>query len=68
MGLKKIVGLYLNKTKNGDPYFSGKTKEGVKYFVFKETDRKSDKHPDYVLSVEEKEDNGFEGSSDDVNF
>jgi len=64
MALKKLTGMYESKTKNGDMYLSGKTQEGVKYFVFKNNDKKSDKHPDWTLSVEEKDNNDYPEPAD----
>jgi hypothetical protein len=50
--MKKITGLYLSKSKKGETFMSGKTQEGVKYFVFKNNKTK-DNHPDYNLYVED---------------
>lgn len=62
MALKKITGLYLNKSKNGTQYMSGISQDGVKYLVFKNT-KKEDKHPDYNLFVDDEEPSNYNGNS-----
>ena len=52
----KITGLYKATSKKNETYLSGKTTDGVKYFVFKNNKTK-DNHPDYNLYMEEKEQN-----------
>ena len=52
----KITGLYKATSKKGESFLSGKTIDGVKYFVFKNTKTK-DNHPDYNLYVEDTEQN-----------
>ena len=50
--LTKITGLFLNE-KDGKKYFSGKDKDGRKWFVFKNIFKKEgSKEPDYNLFVE----------------
>mgnify|MGYP005848601293 CR=1 FL=1 len=44
----KITGLYKATSKKNESYLSGKTIDGVKYFVFKNNKTK-DNHPDYIL-------------------
>lgn len=54
MALKKVGGLWLNE-KAGKKYFSGKVQEdipaGSKVFVYRNTYKEEDKHPDYTLHV-----------------
>tara|TARA_Y100000593_G_scaffold43365_1_gene82962 strand:- start:1012 stop:1218 length:207 start_codon:yes stop_codon:yes gene_type:complete len=45
---EKLSGLWLNKTKAGETYFSGKN-EGFKYVIFKNGFKKQDNQPDYIL-------------------
>jgi hypothetical protein len=62
MALKKITGLYLNKSKNGTQYMSGISQDGVKYLVFKNT-KKEDKHPDYNLCIDDDEPSNYNENS-----
>ena len=52
----KITGLYKATSKKNETYLSGKTIDGVKYFVFKNNKTK-DNHPDYNLYMEDTEKN-----------
>ena len=52
----KITGLYKSISKKGDTFLSGKTIDGVKYFVFK-NNKKKDNHPDYNLYMEDNDTN-----------
>lgn len=52
----KITGLYKSISKKGDTFLSGKTIDGVKYFVFK-NNKKKDNHPDYNLYIEDNDTN-----------
>ena len=52
--LEKLSGLWLNKTKSGDTYFSGES-DGVKYVIFKNGFKNKENQPDYVLYKEPKE-------------
>ena len=45
---EKLSGLWLNKTKAGETYFSGKN-EGFKYVIFKNGFKEKDNQPDYIL-------------------
>lgn len=62
MALKTILGLYVNE-KNGKRHMGGKTREAVtipantRYMIFKNEDRKSDKHPEYrmVIAIDDEE-------------
>ena len=45
---EKVSGLWINQTKNGDTYFSGKN-EGFKYVIFKNGFKEKDNQPDYIL-------------------
>ncbi len=51
----KISGLYKSTSKKGEAFLSGKSMDGVKYFVFK-NHKKKDSHPDYNLYMEDIED------------
>ena len=48
--------MYKATSKKGESYLSGKTIDGVKYFVFKNTKTK-DNHPDFNLYMEDTEQN-----------
>lgn len=48
---EKVSGLWINKTKNGDTYFSGKN-DGFKYTVFKNGFKEKENQPDYILYKE----------------
>lgn len=52
----KITGLYISISKKGQTFLSGKTIDGVKYFVFK-NNKKKDNHPDYNLYMEDNDTN-----------
>ena len=52
----KITGLYKSISKKGDTFLSGKTIDGVKYFVFN-NNKKKDNHPDYNLYIEDNDTN-----------
>jgi len=45
---EKLSGLWLNETKNGKKYFSGKN-EGFKYTIWKNGFKETDNQPDYIL-------------------
>jgi len=45
---EKLSGLWLNETKNGQKYFSGKN-DGFKYTIFKNGFKETDNQPDYIL-------------------
>jgi len=45
---EKLSGLWLNETKNGQKYFSGKN-DGFKYTIFKNGYKETDNQPDYIL-------------------
>ena len=45
---EKLSGLWLNETKNGQKYFSGKN-DGFKYTIFKNGFKEKDIQPDYIL-------------------
>ena len=44
----KLSGLWLNETKNGQKYFSGKN-DGFKYTIFKNGFKEKESQPDYIL-------------------
>jgi len=44
----KLSGLWLNETKNGKKYFSGKN-DGFKYTIWKNGFKETDNQPDYIL-------------------
>ncbi len=48
----RITGLYLKDGQHGK-FMSGKAKDGQRYFVFRNTRKKSDSEPDYVLSTDQ---------------
>ena len=53
---KPLTGLYVNQTKKGDQYLSGKTMDGTKkYTLFKNGYKEKDNQPDWVLYVEDLE-------------
>jgi hypothetical protein len=61
---EKLSGLWLNETKNGKKYFSGKN-DGFKYTIWKNGFKETDNQPDYILYREPAEEqNGvkWEGS------
>ena len=45
---EKLSGLWLNETKNGKKYFSGKN-DGFKYTIWKNGFKETDNQPDYIL-------------------
>ena len=45
---EKLSGLWINKTKAGETYFSGKN-DGFKYVIFKNGFKERENQPDYVL-------------------
>lgn len=45
------IGLWEKKDKNGNIMFSGKTKDGKRIMIFKNTYKKEEKHPDYNLMI-----------------
>jgi len=45
---EKLSGLWLNETKNGQKYFSGKN-DGFKYTIWKNGFKETDNQPDYIL-------------------
>jgi hypothetical protein len=51
MDNQEKVGLWEKKDKNGNIMFCGKTKDGKKVMIFKNTYKKEDKHPDYNLMI-----------------
>ena len=60
----KLSGLWLNETKNGQKYFSGKN-DGFKYTIFKNGFKEKDSQPDYILyrePVEEQNGVKWDGS------
>ena len=61
---EKLSGLWLNETKNGQKYFSGKN-DGFKYTIFKNGFKEKDSQPDYILyrePVEEQNGVKWDGS------
>ena len=48
---EKLSGLWINKTKAGETYFSGKN-DGFKYVIFKNGFKEKENQPDYVLYKE----------------
>ena len=60
---EKLSGLWLNETKNGQKYFSGKN-DGFKYTIFKNGFKEKDSQPDYILYREPlEEQNGVKGDA-----
>jgi len=45
---EKLSGLWINKSKAGETYFSGKN-DGFKYVIFKNGFKEKENQPDYVL-------------------
>lgn len=52
--LVNIGGLWVHKDKNGNPYFTGYL-GNAKLYIFKNTYKEEDKHPDFVMSVGNKQ-------------
>lgn len=50
--LKNTGGLWLQVSKNDEEYFTGKIGE-QKILIFKNKQKKSDKHPDYLVYAEQ---------------
>ena len=48
---EKLSGLWINQTKNGETYFSGKS-DGIKYVIFKNGFKEKENQPDYNLYKE----------------
>ena len=46
--MEKLGALWMKQTRNGATYFSGKFGE-QRIVVFKNRDKKTDKHPDFVI-------------------
>ncbi len=67
--MERIGGLYIKKSKEGNTYLSGKIRE-EKVLVFKNKNKKTDKHPDYVVMLPSEKEPGQEGQDqgDDVPF
>ena len=55
MALKKLTGLWLNESKQGQKYLKGKDEEGNVYLIFKNDKQGNDKAPDYNLFIEVQE-------------
>lgn len=49
--MENIGGLWLQESKNGIKYFSGKI-NNQKILIFKNKNKKSDNHPDYLIYTE----------------
>ena len=47
--LDKMCGMWENKDKNGNKYFSGKLEDGTKIVMFTNTYRDKENSPDYNL-------------------
>ena len=62
----KLSGLWLNETKSGQKYFSGKN-DGFKYTIFKNGFKEKESQPDYNLLVEPLEQNAPSPSAPDTN-
>ena len=65
---EKLSGLWLNETKNGQKYFSGKN-DGFKYTIFKNGVKEKDSQPDSILYREpvEEQQNAPYSPAPDVN-
>ena len=46
--LLNVTGLWMNKTKSGETYMSGSL-GNVNVLIFKNKNKKTEKHPDYTL-------------------
>lgn len=46
-----ILGLWASKDKNGNSMMSGKLNDKLKVFVFKNTHKTQENHPDYILKI-----------------
>jgi hypothetical protein len=45
----KLGGLWVNETKAGEKYFSGKLSPTTNVLIFKNKYKESEKHPDYIM-------------------
>ena len=68
-------GLWINKDKNGNEYFSGNFGYGGKILIFPNTFKKGEKDPDYKISIcakpdknDKKEEGNPAPSGDDIPF
>lgn len=52
--MKKLTGLWLNETKNGEKYFSGSL-GFLKMLIFKNKYKETENHPDYLIYLAPKE-------------
>jgi len=51
--MMKLGGLWKGTTKNGDLYLSGNLNYGTKFVVFKNSYKKKENEPDYILYLDE---------------
>jgi len=52
--LRKVSGMWKNSKKDGELYFSGKLRSGIKIYLFKNKyKQEGTKQPDYYLLIEE---------------
>ena len=50
---QKLTGLFINETKDGVQYLSGKTQDGKKYTAFQNSYKETENQPDWVLYFED---------------
>ena len=50
---QKLTGLFINETKDGVQYLSGKTQDGKKYTAFQNSYKEAENQPDWVLYFED---------------
>jgi len=50
---QKLTGLFINETKDGVQYLSGKTQDGKKYTAFQNTYKETENQPDWILYFED---------------
>jgi hypothetical protein len=53
-----IAGLYLKKNEKGETFFVGKINENTSIFIFKNKNKKEDRHPDYQAFIAENKPKG----------
>jgi len=50
---QKLTGLFINETKDGVQYLSGKTQDGKKYTAFQNSYKETENQPDWILYFED---------------
>lgn len=47
----KLSGLWTGKDKNNNPMMSGNLTASLKFLILKNTNKRSEKDPDYILNI-----------------